>query len=376
MFDYTLRTVALGAAALGVTAGALGTYAVLRRQSLLGDAVSHAALPGLALAFILTGARAPLPLVIGAGLAGWLGTLAVTAVVRRSRIPFDAALALVLSVFFGLGMVLLVAIQRRPDGAQAGLDAYLFGQAAAVVGRDVVVMAGLGGAALVVCLVLWKEFKLLAFDEAFGATLGLPMRRLDFALTTLLVAAIVVGLQMVGVVLMSAMLVAPAAAARQWTHRLGRMTALAAFFGATAGVTGAVLSATTPRLPTGPAIVLCAAALVIVSLLFAPERGLVAAWWAARRRRGRLREIGLLEDLYTLSFQHPGDPYHPHPRATFEAMTARPEAVAAGLDALAARGWAAEADDGWALTPAGLRAAEALARSQMPESVNQMTEDR
>jgi manganese/zinc/iron transport system permease protein len=177
---------------------------------------------------------------------------------------------------------------------------------------------------------------------------------------------------------MSAMLVAPAAAARQWTHRLGRMTALAAFFGATAGVTGAVLSATTPRLPTGPAIVLCAAALVIVSLLLAPERGLVAAWWAARRRRGRLREIGLLEDLYTLSFQHPGDPHHPHPRATLEAMTARPEAVAAGLDALAARGWAAraegEAGDGWALTPAGLRAAEALARSQTPEEEGRSAE--
>lgn len=365
LFDYTLRTVALGAAVLGATAGALGTYAVLRRQSLLGDAVSHAALPGIVLAFLLTGSKAPPVLVAGAALAGWVGTLAVTAVVRRSRVPFDAALALVLSVFFGFGLVLLVVAQQRPDGAQAGLDAYLFGQAAALVGRDVATVAALGALALGTSLLLWKEFKLLAFDEAFGASLGLPMRRLDLAMTTLLVVAIVAGLQMVGVVLMSALLVAPAAAARQWTNRLGTLMALAAAFGAAAGVAGALLSATTPRLPTGPTIVLCAATLVVASLLFAPERGLVAAWWRARRRRTELREIGLLEDLYTLALQHPDDPAHGHPPATLEAMSAHPEGVARGLAALAERGWAVEHPRGrWALTPEGRRAAEALVRAR------------
>jgi len=363
LFDYTLRTVALGAAALGATAGALGTFAVLRRQSLLGDAISHAALPGIALAFLLTGSRAPLVLVVGAALAGWLGTLAVTGIVRRSRVPFDGALALVLSVFFGFGLVLLVAIQRRPGGTHAGLDAYLFGQAAALVARDVWTMAVLGAIALGLTALAWKEFKLLAFDEAFGAALGLPMRRLDLALTTLLVIAIVIGLQMVGVVLMSALLVAPAAAARQWTDRLGVMTALAALFGAAAGVAGAVLSATTPRLPTGPTIVLCAAAVVAGSLLFAPGRGLVAAWWQSRRQRASLREIGLMEDLYTLALAHPENPHHPHPPATLEAMTRRPEAVAHGLRTLAERGLAEEAEPGrWALTPDGLRAARVLAR--------------
>lgn len=282
LFDYTLRTVALGAAALGIVSGALGSYAVLRGQSLLGDAISHASLPGVAVAFLLTGSKAPFVLVLGAALAGWLGTLAVMAVVRRSRVPFDAALGIVLSVFFGLGLVLLVVIQRQPSGAQAGLDAFLFGQAAALVTADLAAMATLGGLALAAVLLFWKEFKLLAFDEAFGATLGLPMRRLDVALTTLLVVAIVIGLQTVGVVLMSALLIAPAAAARQWTDRLGVMMALAAAFGAAAGVAGALLSATTARLPTGPTIVLCAGALVLVSLAFAPRRGLVATW----RRRG------------------------------------------------------------------------------------------
>ncbi len=364
-FDYTLRTVALGAAVLGVVSGSLGTYAVLRGQSLLGDAISHAALPGIALAFLLTGSKAPFVLVLGAGIAGWLGTLAVMAVVRRSRVPFDTALGMVLSVFFGFGLVLLVVVQRQPGGSQAGLDTFLFGQAAALVERDVVVMSVLGALALAATAALWKELKLLAFDEAFGAALGLPMRRLDLVLTTLLVVAIVIGLQTVGVVLMSAMLIAPAAAARQWTHRLGGMMALAALFGALSGVAGAVVSATAERLPTGPTIVLCAALFVVLSLLFAPERGLVAAWLRARRNRANLREIGTLEDLYTLALQHPDDPLHPHPVATLRTMTARPESVEPGLHALAERGLVAPADGSarWGLTGEGLRAARALARN-------------
>jgi manganese/zinc/iron transport system permease protein len=364
LFDYTLRTVALGAATLGIVSGALGTYAVLRGQSLLGDAVSHAALPGIALAFLLTGSKAPFVLVVGAALAGWVGTLAVMVVVRRSRVPFDAALGIVLSVFFGFGLVLLVVIQRLPEGTQAGLDTFLFGQAAALVTRDVVVMSGLGVVALAAAFVLWKEFKLLSFDEEFGAALGLPMRRLDVALTTLIVIAIVIGLQTVGVVLMSAMLIAPAAAARQWTDRLGRMMGLAAFFGALAGVSGAVLSASTANLPTGPTIVLCAGVIVAVSLAFAPQRGLVAAWLRARRNRKNLREIGVLEDLYTLALQHPENPHHPHPVATLQAMTARPESVTLGLEALAERGLVAPHDgDEWALTEQGLGAARAFART-------------
>lgn len=360
--DYTLRTVALGAATLGIVSGSLGTYAVLRGQSLIGDAISHAALPGIALAFLLTGSKAPLVLVIGAALAGWVGTLAVMGVVRRSRVPFDAALGMVLSVFFGFGLVLLVTIQRLPGGNQAGLDKFLFGQAAALVTADVIVMATLGAVALGATILFWKEFKLLAFDEEFGAALGFPMQRLDVVMTTLLVIAIVIGLQTVGVVLMSALIIAPAAAARQWTDRLGVMMSLAAFFGALAGVAGAVVSSTTARVPTGPTIVLCAGVLVAVSLFFAPNRGLVAAWLRARRNRANLREIGVLEDLYTLTLQHPDNPYHPHAVATLQTMTARPESVGPGLASLADRGLvAAREGERWALTESGLEAARAFA---------------
>lgn len=287
LFDYTLRTVALGAVALGVVSGSLGCFAVLRRQSLLGDAISHAALPGVALAFLLTGSKAPTVLLLGAALAGWLGTLAVLGITRASRVKQDSALGIVLAVFFGFGLVLLTFIQKRPDASQAGLDRFLFGQAATLLPHDVALIAGVGAAALLVTALGWKEFKLLTFDPAYAATLGLPVRALDVALTSLLVVAIVLGLQTVGVVLMSAMVVAPAAAARQWTDRMATMLLLAALFGALAGLGGAVLSATVPRLPTGPTIVLCLTALVVASLLLAPRRGVL--WGALRQRRSHRR---------------------------------------------------------------------------------------
>lgn len=285
--DHTLRVVALGSAILGIVSGTLGSFALLRRQSLLGDAISHAALPGIALAFLLTGSKAPLVLMTGAAIAGWLATLAVMAVVRRSRVKYDSALGLALSVFFGAGLVLLTFIQRRPDASQAGLDKFLFGQAAALLNEDVWTMGGLGLGVLLLTALFWKQFKLLSFDEEFGASLGLSMRRFDILLTGLLVVAIVIGLQTVGVVLMSAMVVAPAAAARQWTQRLGRMVLISAIFGGLAGMSGAVASSAIPRLPTGPTIVVVLTVIVVLSLLCAPARGLLFRRLRLRTQRAR-----------------------------------------------------------------------------------------
>ncbi|MFO7653181.1 MAG: iron chelate uptake ABC transporter family permease subunit [Candidatus Krumholzibacteriia bacterium] len=354
--DYTLRTVALGSAALGLVAGMLGTFAVLRRQSLLGDAVSHAALPGIVLAFLVAG-KAPLALVLGAALAGWTAALLIMLVVRTTRLKTDTALGLTLSVFFGAGMVLLSLIQRRAGAGQAGLETFLFGQAAALVGDDLVTMAVLGGLVLLVLALLWKEFKLLSFDPAFAAALGFPVRRLDVALTTLLVVAIVIGLQTVGVVLMSAMIVAPAAAARQWTDRLGLLVLLAGGFGALSGLVGAVLSGLVPRLPTGPTIVLVVTALTVFSLLFAPGRGLVAAWLRRWRQRRHLSSEHVLTDLYRLASQHPDPTRAPHATGVLQAMSVS-AGVRRSLAALAERGLVREEGAGrWALTERGLSVA-------------------
>lgn len=358
-FDYTLRTVALGAMALGTVSGTLGAFAVLRRQSLLGDAISHAALPGIVLAFMLTGAKDPLLLVLGAAVAGWIGTLGVMWIVRQSRLPEDSALGIVLSVFFGVGLVLLTYVQREPTAAQAGLNTFLFGQAATLVVADVLVIAGLGSMALVVVALFWKEFKLLSFDREFGGSLGMGMRGMDVLLTTVLVIAIVIGLQTVGVVLMSAMVVAPAAAARQWTDSLGIMVVLSAIFGALSGVTGAVASSTATGIPTGPAIVLAVTLVVAVSLTLAPRRGLVWEWVRHKRNQQKVRTGAILTDLYALASQHE-QRGHGHKVAVLEAMDARRGGVRRTLEVLEAEGLATRAaDDSWSLTLAGEEEARA-----------------
>ncbi|MBC8077563.1 MAG: metal ABC transporter permease, partial [Chloroflexales bacterium] len=190
----------------------------------------------------------------------------------------------------GFGIVLLTFISKRNDANQAGLDKYLFGQAAALVWENVATMGILGIIALAVVALLYKEFKLLAFDQAFAASLGFAPGRLSVLLTSLIVIAVVIGLQTVGVVLMAAMLIGPAVAARQWTNRLGTMIGLAALFGALAGVSGALISVSQSRLPTGPMIILSLTAIVLVSILFAPERGALWEWLRQRRQRGHLQE--------------------------------------------------------------------------------------
>lgn len=273
-----LRTVVPGTAMLGLVAGAIGCFAVLRRQSLQGDVVSHAALPGVAIAFLF-GGRSPVLLMVGGAVAGWVALMLVGAIARRSRVHSDAALGGTLAVFFGLGLALMRYIQVNvPDASQHPLDRYLFGQAANLRTPDLWSIGVLGAMTLALLVLTWKEFKLLVFDPDYAASIGLPVRGLDLLLTSLTVMAVVIGLKAVGVVLMTALLVAPGAAARQWTNRLGVMVILAGMFGAIAGAGGTVLAhliGNRSAVPTGPTIVLLATAIVIVSLLFGPARGLL-----------------------------------------------------------------------------------------------------
>ena len=366
--DYTLQSVALGTAALGVVNGVLGSFAVLRKQSLLGDAISHAALPGIALVFLLTGSKSTAALLLGAAATGWLGTLLVMSIVGNTRVKYDSALGLTLSVFFGFGLVLLTYIQRMPVAAQAGLDRFLFGQAATLLRRDLATIAVPGTAILILVALFWKEFKLLSFDPEYGESLGFPARRLDLLLTTLLVAAIVTGLQTVGVVLMSAMVVAPAAAARQWTDRLGVMVAISGFFGALSGVGGVLISSSAARMPTGPTIVLCLSFLVLVSLLLAPNRGVL--WSAARERinRKRLETDAVLSDLYVLAKQHE-EPGHGHPIEVLRTMSLGHGGVDRSLEVLRERGLAREVGaNRWAITPRGLEEARRLSSGEGGET--------
>ncbi len=303
---YSVRTVALGLAALGAVAGVLGTFAVVRRQALQGDAISHAAIPGVALAFIF-GAREsqPLLLILGAALAGWFAMALVSEIVQRSRIPFDAALAGALAVFFGFGLVMISYLQklqgRVPQNgferwlhphAQAAthydLQKYLFGEAAFLSADQAWQIVLLGGLTVLFTMIFWKEFKLVSFDRDFAASIGYPTRLLDLFLTTLIVVAVVLGLRVVGVVLMSAMLVAPATAARQWSNRLGGVATGAALFGAMAGFFGTIasheLNSWKRGVPTGATVVLLATAIVLLSMLFGLRGG--RFWFYMRQRAG------------------------------------------------------------------------------------------
>lgn len=274
--DPNTQWILLGSMLLGLSSGVIGCFAYLRKQSLMGDALAHAALPGVCIAFMLTGSKSIVSFLIGAAVAGLLATLAIGALTRYTRIKQDSAIAAILSVFFGFGIMLLTEIQHSGSGNQSGLDKFLFGQAATMVLSDVYAMAIISVLLIGLCALLFKEFKLISFDPGFARGIGLPVPMLEQLIMLLIVVAVVVGIQAVGVVLMAALLITPAVSARYWTEKLGVMVCLSGLFGAASGFFGTLISAQGTNLPTGPLTVLCATALFTISVVFAPRRGLLS----------------------------------------------------------------------------------------------------
>ncbi len=309
--DYTLRTITLGTAVLGAICGMLGSFAVLRKQSLLGDAISHAALPGIAIAFLIIERKNSSIFLLGALISGLIGTFWIRGITSKTHLKSDTALGLILSLFFGFGMLLLTYIQKMPNANQAGLESYLFGQAATLLESDVWLMIIVTGISLVILLLFWKELKVLLFDADYTKTLGFNTKFLDILITTFIVIAIVLGLQTVGVVLMSAMLLAPAAAARQWTNNLAVMVILAALFGICSGVLGTAISASHNNLSTGPVIVLVAGVFVLFSFIFSPGRGLLFREIRFRKNRSDLQLHKTLSFMYNIASTHENIA-HPH----------------------------------------------------------------
>lgn len=312
-----LVTVLLGTSLLGCVAGVVGSFAVLRRRALLGDLLAHAALPGICIAFLIVGHREFAALLAGALATGVIGVALVTSICRWTRTKEDAAIGIVLSTFFALGVALLSRIARQPSGDKAGLYNYLYGQAAVLVRQDLLMIAAVALVALVCVAVLYKEFKLLSFDPDFARAQGWPAFALDLGMMSLVALVTVVGLPAVGVVLMAAMLITPAATARLWTNRLGVLLLIAGAIGAATGALGTILSDAGWRqmlpfdplrfgtnnkgLPTGPLIVLCGTAMFLVSLLVAPRRGLIARAASRMRLRSQIARDHLLRTLYELS---------------------------------------------------------------------------
>lgn len=298
--DPTVRIVTFGTVFLGLSSSVVGVFAFLQKRSLLGDAISHSILPGVALAYLFTQSKNPLILIIGALISGWLSILAVERINSKTKLSADTAIALVLSSFYGLGVVFLTYIQHTGSGNQAGLDQFLLGRAASLTQRDLYIYISLAAVLLAGVFLFYKEWKLIAFNEDFARVSGLPVKRLKFALNTITVLAIAVGIQSVGVVLMAALLITPAAAARAWTDKLSKLILIAAAVGALAGLTGSYVSYTEPNMPTGPWIVMCLSVLALGSLFLAPKNGALGKMLRQRENRRKIISENVLKVFFHL----------------------------------------------------------------------------
>ena len=304
---YNATLVTIGATLLGIAAGATGTFLYVGKRALVSDAISHATLPGVGLAFIamvlLGGDGRFLPgLLLGSAVSASIGLLCVSWLSTRTRLAEDAAIGAVLSVFFGLGIVLLTVIQTMSSGRQAGLETFLLGSTAGMLWNDAVIIATGGALVLALVVLLRRPMTLVAFDAEFAASTGVDVRRTDLAMMGLALAITVVGLKIVGLILIVALLIIPAVAARFWSDRMGHVVGIAGVIGGASGWIGAALSATAPDLPTGPIIVIVAAGFFAVSLLCAPGRGVLAA--VLRHRRFRAR-VHVRQGLLALAQEQP-----------------------------------------------------------------------
>ncbi|MBS4890850.1 metal ABC transporter permease [Veillonella sp.] len=286
--SYTTQMVLLGTALLGLASGIAGTFAVLRKESLIGDGLSHAALPGVVIAFLLTGIKDIEVLIIGAALSSITAAWLITITVENSKIKFDGALATILSAFFGLGMVLLTYLQSLNNAGQAGLSKFIFGQAATILARDVYITSAAALIIIVLTALFWKELKLISFDVEYAKTLQIPVTFTLILYRSLLIMTIIIGIQSVGAILISSLLIAPAVGARQWTNKLGTMCILAGFFGMISAIGGTIWSTSVQKLPTGPAIIVILSVIVLLSLIFAPNRGML---WQLRKNRQSKRAL-------------------------------------------------------------------------------------
>ena len=303
--DYNTRLVVICTMLLGCACGLMGGFLLLRKRSLIGDTLSHATLPGVGLSFMLLvalgGDGKSLPILLaGAGITGVIGCAAVLFIREQTRIKDDAAMGIVLSVFFGAGVAILGVIQKMPEGSAAGLESFIYGKTASMVMSDFQILVFITVCVITCSLLLFKEFRLLCFDENFAAVLGWPVKFLDILLLALITAVTVAGLQAVGLILIIAFLITPAAAARFWTNQLDRMLMLSALIGAASGWIGASLSAFFPRLPAGAVIVLVAALFFVVSMLIGTERGVMIRFLRQSQLEKRMGRQHLLRALYEI----------------------------------------------------------------------------
>lgn len=304
--DYNTRVVLTGTTLLGFAAGVLGCFTLLRKRALMGDALSHATLPGIGLAFMFSvlagGSGKALPVLLaGAAASGALGLVTILAVRNLTRLKEDTALGIVLSVFFGAGVAVLGVVQRMGQGHAAGLESFIYGKTASMLASDAQLIASVAALVLIGCALLFKELRLVCFDAGYAQAQGWPTVLLDAAMMALVIVVTVIGLQAVGLILIIALLIIPAAAARFWTERLLVMLGIAGVIGALSGLVGSAFSALLPNMPSGAMIVLAATVLFIVSMFFGAARGVFIRWLNRRAFENKVRRQHLLRAVFELA---------------------------------------------------------------------------
>lgn len=353
-FEYpNIKYVVFGTILLSVSSAVVGCFTFIKKKSLVGDVVSHAVLPGICISFLASGSKDPFLLIIGAFVSGWLSILVMDAIIRNTKIKEDAATGLSLSVFFGVGILLMTYIQHSGNASQSGLDTFLFGKAAALVGIDLLAFSIIAVVVLFVVFLFYKEFKLISFDPQFASVIGLPIRRLEFILTSITVLAVVTGIQAVGVVLMAAMLITPAAAARFWTNKLHKMLIIASVFGAFSGISGAFISYSTPSMPTGPWMVMVLSIVALFSFFFAPRRGIVVNQWNRFKIQKQLLEENLLKTFFKIG-ENSGDYFQEIESGDLRlARNFSAKQLSRGLKKLNSNGYITRSGTAWKLSKEG-----------------------
>ena len=296
--DPSVRYAVFGSIILGLCCGLLGSFIVVRKLSLMGDALSHAVLPGVAIGFMWNMSKDPVAIFVGATVAGLLGTFTVGLITQTTRLKEDTALGMVLASFFAVGISMVTMMQRLPTGNKSGIDKFLFGQASAIGADDIRLMSGVAVVVLVILTLFYKEFLVSSFDAAFARVTGIRVRMFHHLLMLLLAFSVVIALQAVGVVLVSAMLITPAATAYLLTDRMHRMLVFASLIGMISGVVGAFLSFLGNNLPTGPLMVLATSFVFACAFFFSPRHGLLTRWWMRRSQSSRVQRENTLKAIY------------------------------------------------------------------------------
>ena len=296
--DPSITWVVLGITLLGIGSAYVGTFSFLDKKALLGDAISHAVLPGICLGFILAGEKDPRYIITGAFLSGALATFLTSWLKRNTKLSEDSIIASILSVFFGVGIVLLTALQKSGNPEIAGLNSFIFGNAIGISETDLMLYGGLSLTILLVLTLFLKEFRLMVFDPNFGRAIGFPMGSIRFVFNVLMILAVVIGIQAIGVVLMAALLITPGAAARFWTNRLQPLLLLAAFFSIVSGILGTYISFVLPQMPTGPWVVVFLSLFALLSFIFSPKSGLLRRYLARRSYLNKTHRDHLMKALF------------------------------------------------------------------------------